>query len=752
MSSLALYDHHYPLESPSNLRRQITIVLHEGFEDIEIISRVLAKHLRTSPAPARVLIFGFEWHTKFIQTVLDVDSPFRNRLNVAWGLAQSTHVCFGIIRNGANNSFQSIGIDLTQEQVAEEIRIAASMTAQSIFADAKCMQVAPRGIHYSKTSKSHSASFIRASNALIKSKNVLTLAYWLQQFISRSARRILVDTSAISSVIYAACYTAIQSGSRNEMPIIDSFQSYEGLSEEDLKDAENTLFVISASTSGNLAREAFGKGIKKDRLLTLFLLAEKQSDQEALCDLRKDKLNPDGLNLIQSWNAKLCDLCKRGSAPIQIGGDLFLTALPETEAVVLLKSHLPANQRNVISKFSGLGVFRTHRRIGDKTSEMSIDTRPLFNVEESSKPTVAEFQEEWQRILRRYVPANVTHFTYPDYPSNDDFAPSVVAFAAQYIKTSYEVARGDELVNCCKVAAGCGIIITSCVDDPIEMMGINRDLRTVIPGGTATYLLPFLRAKSENDAKVIGTNLTYGDRGLNTYSLYKMYDLLLPDDRERDPWEIELKYIVSLIDWLEEQEETVPNSIAERRTQLRNATDEGMIDNLFWPDSTGKGLQIRSNFVLLPTNDGTHQLNQADIYFVLSSLLNNLRQIETGDSLRVSQYQRKVICPSNFVRFNDGVIQAAILRATCDNELNYIATDSKKYSEEMTHIIVSMIDKADAEQGEALTEFFLALALGHLRLEEDDLDLVIKTALHASMKISDAALCIVRGIQAGIRN
>ncbi|MGV8867389.1 MAG: hypothetical protein ACOH2S_10735 [Janthinobacterium svalbardensis] len=749
MSSLSLYEHYCPGQSGIHGDRQVSIILHGTFNDHEILARSLARHLRANAAPARVVLFGLEKHSQFIAEALDRESAFKSRLEVTWGGAAETNPCFGIVQNLAQNAAsRGIGREISQAEVLKELALAATMTAQSIFTQSGCLQHAPHGSHYSKTSKAHCNTFIRTSNALVQSQHTLTLAYFLQKFITQPAKRILIDTSAVASVIYAACHIAVQEGILDSMPIIDSFQSYEGMSDTDLEDVENTLFIISASTSGNLARKAFSKGVKKNQLITLYLLSEDQADQDALCLLQKLQGNPDGVELVGSWNSNECVLCHKGSTPIQIGGDLFLTSLPETASIILIKKHLPEEQRDIITRFAGLRVFRAHRRIGGRTAEISVDLDTAFN-DPAVGPKIIEFREEWKRLLRRNLPANISHLVRSDYPFATTLGDGVKSFITGYLNSKINVLSGNQVMASAAVVNGCAIVLSPCVDDPVELMGINRDLRSKIPGGTAVYLFPFIRAKSVGQAKGIVTNLTFGDRGAGTYSLHRMYELYLPDDRAENSWDKELSCIKVLIDWLESIGEDVPDNLAARRKQLNSATAEGLTDALFWPDSAGKALAIRSNFVLLPTEDGQKALDQVDVFVVISALLNNLRETTAAENLRSSQYERKVLSPTNFLRFNDGVIQAALLRAARNGELNYASSNDVANSANMTDHILKMIDKAEFEDGEALTEFLLAIGLGTLRLEERDLNSVVHTITAKLEKMPRFVGILARALEAG---
>lgn len=749
MSNLAIYDHFWADESQSHAQKQVTIILYGLFQDHEVLARSIASYLRVNAAPERVVIFGLEEHEVFLREALKNNSPFMARLNFSWGEGAESRVCTGIVYSHSTAVFREVANKLLVDAVKLEFNLASRMVSQAIFKESKCLQRAPRGSHFSKTSKAHCDTFIRASNTLITSRNTLALAYFLQPFVAQSAKRILVDTSAIASLAYAACHMAVRSGALAEMPIIDSFRSYEGLSDTDLEDMGNSLFIISASTSGNLARSAFSKGVERAKLITLFLLSEEQDDQNVLCQLRHDTLNPDGPELLESWSEVNCPLCKRGSTPIQIGGDLFLTALPQTVCVDIVKRHLPDEQRAVISRLSGHGVFRAHRHIGGNTSEISLDLQSAF-VGATASPEILGFRAEWERLLRRFIPANVTHIVHPIYPYATELAQSISSFGLQFVKPNFILSTGADLASSSVAPNGCAVVTTPCLDDHIELMGINRDLRAKIPGGTALYLFPVIRASSESQAKGIIMNLTFGDRGANTYSLYQMHKIYLPENRSVDPWHKEIKCIKVIEDWLEENGDEIPEYLAKRKKLLNESSVEGLIDNLFWPDSSGKSLKIRSNFVLLPTDDGEKYLDQVDIFVVISALLNNLRQLDGPDSLNAVQYQKKVLSPKNFIRFNDGVIQAALLRAARGSELNYAASEDGKLSTELTNHVLEMIRGADSENGEALSEFMLAISVGALRLESDDNNRIVESILSAGDAAPPVVKLFAEALKAGI--
>ena len=69
-----------------------------------------------------------------------------------------------------------------------------------------------------------------------------------------------------------------------------------------------------------------------------------------------------------------------------------------------------------------------------------------------------------------------------------------------------------------------------------------------------------------------------------------------------------------------------------------------------------------------------------------------------------------------FYRFNDSMLQAAVLRAAAPAELDYSYLGTKDQSASARLLLVRMFK----DQTSPATEFALALAVGRLRISEDD--------------------------------
>ncbi|MBF9255807.1 hypothetical protein I2I11_21085 [Pontibacter sp. 172403-2] len=101
-----------------------------------------------------------------------------------------------------------------------------------------------------------------------------------------------------------------------------------------------------------------------------------------------------------------------------------------------------------------------------------------------------------------------------------------------------------------------------------------------------------------------------------------------------------------------------------------------------------------------------------------------LNEIRNKGRLAQTEYVRNLISPGNFIRFNDGIIQACILRAATDDELRYDL--SYEMSLEMQSVLGDMIIHFSDDHAEALNEFFYAIALRKLRLTNNGLHECIK--------------------------
>jgi hypothetical protein len=140
-----------------------------------------------------------------------------------------------------------------------------------------------------------------------------------------------------------------------------------------------------------------------------------------------------------------------------------------------------------------------------------------------------------------------------------------------------------------------------------------------------------------------------------------------------------------------------------------------LLDDLFMPSITGAKLKLRPGFAFWDFEYASKGVSQGDVYTTVSLVLHALRRGGRGNrSLGQFDHVRRIISPRCFERFNDGVIQASLLRAAYPAELDYSISDA--LSEEMHEVLRTFFNQRDTEVGEASMEFLVALATHQLRL------------------------------------
>jgi hypothetical protein len=167
-----------------------------------------------------------------------------------------------------------------------------------------------------------------------------------------------------------------------------------------------------------------------------------------------------------------------------------------------------------------------------------------------------------------------------------------------------------------------------------------------------------------------------------------------------------------------------------------NKKQKGLSDNVFLKKINGDKLLLRKNFAFWTFNDySDNDVAQSEVYFTISSIITNLENndINSHPSLKQTNYVRNILSPRNFHRFNDGIIQAALLRC---GKAEYFSYDLESESSlKMKEFLLSIIEKYDSEDGEALLEFILAIGLKKLKLKKEDLKEVLTKAKECHDKI-----------------
>jgi len=256
-----------------------------------------------------------------------------------------------------------------------------------------------------------------------------------------------------------------------------------------------------------------------------------------------------------------------------------------------------------------------------------------------------------------------------------------------------------------------------------QLLSVSRELRCISDLASITYLVGFSKLPTNESKEQLKKDLCQGG-----HEFIVLQECQLPRVKENTltawDWEVEQLKKYSGSDPLSGEVEELPPLLLERIKLLES--DSTGLDRLFLPNPTGNTLTLRRTFAFwsdLGLEDRLSNANQSDVYWTIQSLLHDLR-LKSDENGLASTYHTTLISPACFDRYNDGVIQACLLRSAKPVELNYAVDE--EFSKQMTDVLFSVLSNWSNNQGEAALEFLLALWLGRLQLLETHVDELLK--------------------------
>lgn len=192
----------------------------------------------------------------------------------------------------------------------------------------------------------------------------------------------------------------------------------------------------------------------------------------------------------------------------------------------------------------------------------------------------------------------------------------------------------------------------------------------------------------------------------------------LPKPQKLSAWQAEVLMLRAILNSTGKTEDSLDAGILGRRLSRLRELAKPSANGLFWPSPAGAELKLAPTFAFF---DAEREVSQGDVLFTIGWALESLRNEPNPKLVRTTGHQT-VISPAMFDRFNDGVIQAALLRMAQPHELFYAATPD--LSAEMAAFLETSLRSSEPGSFEFLT----SLACGRLRLLPADLDRVMDSA------------------------
>lgn len=574
-----------------------------------------------------------------------------------------------------------------------------------IFGKRKGLIVASENFHFLKPSGDHCDGFIRASNLLIAGEEVCFLAMAILPYLRGDLRVIYVDTSSISYLISIAILMSQKF--KSNVPTIESFESYAALSQPfDFIEDDSSAVFISATTSGSLAEKLLTQtAFSPAQIVTLFF-SRLPDGQLGIFDISGGK----NAN-IRSFKSENCDLCTDGSRLIRIVGDQFLPETPANEQLLIRKVDFSEEREKFFKEFAAKNILKWSVLAN---SSASSHEHFYIDVEAFLKAPSRAFSTALDAQVNRHFSRHTRTVIYLSDSGSIALTNAIKCRVGEDDSISW--LSVDELTTVDLAKSFSVVVVAGAITSGRKLLDVSRRLRVLDAHCSITYFVGFSKLPSELDLTQLDRDLRMGGNQLVVLRRCPMPRITA---QTVTAWDIELR---ELKEWDPSNpfaRQGIPQMLLERLDDLKNTSDNRM----FLPKLNGESLKLRQTFAFWSSiGVATEAATQADVYWTIQAILHDLRgKVDGGLG---SVYHTTVISPTCFDRYNDGIIQAALLRSATPLELNYSVDE--QFSQKMTDVIVSVLDSSSSEQGEAALEFLFALSVGRLRLCGNHVRQIIK--------------------------
>lgn len=581
-----------------------------------------------------------------------------------------------------------------------------------IFKKRQGVITSSQSYHFVKPSGDHCDKFIRASNLLTSSVEVAFLALALLPHLTKNITRIYVDTSSISYLISMA--VLLSEKFSKKLPIIESFESYAVFNQKfDFVSGPDSLAIISATTSGSLVKSLLRDGcFQKEQILTLFHL-NLPKDQIGIFDIAN--ATPTG---IASEKPKNCALCKKGSRLIRIGGDQFLPETPRHELLMIKKTDFSKARENFFRDFATrniLGWNRLPEKQSDTPEHFYIDLTKIFPIKKFNKEKTNSnaFLDDFEKKLRRHLTRDIETVIYLNDDGSRALANEIKTHLGVDVKKQQWKSLAEVDESALKDSAS-AFVVAGAITSGRKLLDASRKLRSIHKSASITYFVGFSKLPTDEAFDQLSKDLCQGG---HEFVVLRKCPMPRIKEYTKTAWEAESEKLdhYSGDDPFVPLGEPLPVVLKARRDFFMQRENNN--NKLFLPSATQKPMQLRNTFafwadLLLDCK----KASQADVYWTIHAILHDLRT-KSNETALASTYHTTLLSPACFDRYNDGVIQACLLRAAYPTEMNYaINTD---YSRLMCDVVISIVNDWDKPQGEAVLEFLLAIWLERLQLASE---------------------------------
>lgn len=575
--------------------------------------------------------------------------------------------------------------------------------------------------HFLNPSQRHTDRFVRLSNILVSSAEISLIAAMVLPLLPVDAEIAHVDTPAMFAITAAINDHIRVLAPKRKWLLCENFRSYTGVKTHNFTASGAPAVLISASSSGSLAGEIARRNVPRDRIGHVLFFGKDADAVRHAIDLSFDAdKNPEGISdARETFTKENCKLCAAGSVAVPLKGDQFDMGGPDFDPLIIRKTDAPQGLSTTMGRLAGADALKVSTKRGAGAKQYHVDIAKLL----SHAPFVAGVEY----LARRHVPAMTAECIFLD---EDSLAFGQMVMTKAGLQPRF-IPRGeldqlkaeDETEDGGKMNGLPVTVVAGAIESGRSLREVSRDLRKARKDSPIVYLVGCAKHASPAHSDELDKTLTQ-TQSSQKHGFASVEKFILPPSGTPHAWLAE----VDFLNGVAAQGIDLGDMLSARLDRLNKSSDF-LLDELFVPVADAP-LMIQPGFVFWPekTSDKSkHPSSQADVFYTISSVLQALRTNPPnpeGRALRTNWFQQTRLDPANLGRFNDGVIQASILRAARPVEIDYSLKDD--FSREAGRAICRIMDAADKPRGEAACEALIAIGSGRLKLPKDELEAILQ--------------------------
>lgn len=568
--------------------------------------------------------------------------------------------------------------------------------------------------------------FIRIANVFTDSEETNILSIFLLKHFNNNPEIIYCDTPSIFPLIYS-CILIKNIGGQCYNPKVKSYSSYT-VNRDDIENTSNALFVISTSINGSLPLRLNEIGIDWSKITVLFNFDNSGSQKyKTVSKLLSSELLGNGFYSLKpkDFKQKFPDR----TFEIRFDNGQFIPSSPLVNYILVNKNDADKSLSEFMENYKDYDFIKCYsgKNSRNKLRDLYFDVSKLLRSFDQSKPNY--FEAKTNKLLINQLPINLVSIIYVDKEESEYLAKKIQAYYLKEHKKNIDIIFFRDLkLEKALTKPSSYLVCSSCISDGKKVSNVSRILRSQ-ENSQILYFNGFLRCKDEDAFKNIKNAIQYGKYGFSTYNFITIDKIFLPnEDSDTVSWETEKEFLNGLLGLNSYSTDRVMNKTTRKyfQSRLNNLNNnQGLSNNVFLPKNNYQPLQLNKNFAFFEfSNWEPKDIQQSKVYFTMVSVIHRIR---VNKNISQTVFERFLLSPENFNRYNDGIIQAALLRGANIKELNY-QIDSNA-SRQINSIICGSIDETQNTDS-APYEFLMALCIGKLTLCKIDLDNICKKYLN----------------------